>query len=1147
MKPKYIQALGGAMVFAGSFMTWEIVSGPYSLLGSQIFAGLPMLFGGPLIVLAAPVASKAPGARGSWLAALLGLLAFVYMGIYAYGVVESNCTVGVGAWVCLLGGLLAFAGGWMKNPSATPQPPQPPTPSPQAQASDALLDQGGTEKDAVSTEDVNMPDHPAVTTVICPQCGAENRGDALNCIACRVNLAFAQEHPNEVKLAQAVGERMSTNQSSRPNGPLVVFLIALFGILVFGLYILQGLSRMGDFPVVTPAPRDATAAAQMRETRVAAAKAVAPSLVRETGVITSPFRQGNYTSDAHIYLDRTRLWVDYANQLLALDPESREVVLGPIEFDTDATNMVSDGKQLWVSRRHGSNPIPIDMVTGEPGPAIEVAVADDSLVYDGNRLWFYASHLVGSNVLRYSVQAIDPISRQVSPPVETWTFIDGLVVDQARQVLWILNSDGKVQQYDLRQNALRDTPLQFPYYPPWRQFHFDGQRLWTISDRGNVQSIDVDTGKITDLVSSVTTVISSILSGEQLWIGNDDWTVQSIDLTTGRLGPAIPVGGYPRELEFDGQRLWIVLYDEGRHFVGLQYLVPGKPTQAAAPAAPVTEAPVPSEAKKPVLRVNLGGYPEVIDPQKSSSRNEIATLRMVYEGLTKLDSSLETVPGAAKSWEYNSDATELTFQLRPGLKYSDGTVLNARRFEYAIVRNIDPETAGGYGTVTNEILGAEEWQAADTTAANYDRQRYVDALGVKALDANGQPCRNYAQEDCRTLQLKFRRPAAYFHVVMGIWVAYPAKEENITAGGENWWNSAQYQVGNGPFSLKVVEPDIRQHMVPNPYYWDDQPAYDLEYRYIADSAAAFEAFKNNELDVIDLSYLPVETLNTIRTTPSLWALTRIYPSACTSVIKYTLAGEYTTPSGATYESPFLDKKVREAFSYAFDAAGWSQAVDNGLSIPTQTWIPPGVPGYEQGDQRYAFDLGKAKAALAESSFKGPAGLNELGLKLTFSDSRLNRQYYEWLVKSYKQNLGVDIALDPVESSVFDALIDDPKTYPLLRREGWCGDYPDPQNWLSVYWKSNTTFARHQGYHNPAFDKLVEQADAETNWAKRLGLYRQAQKILLQDVPAAFGHNRANAYLVKPWVKGIMPTSQDADWPGSMVPESITIDTSMLPQ
>ena len=147
---------------------------------------------------------------------------------------------------------------------------------------------------------------------------------------------------------------------------------------------------------------------------------------------------------------------------------------------------------------------------------------------------------------------------------------------------------------------------------------------------------------------------------------------------------------------------------------------------------------------------------------------------------------------------------------------------------------------------------------------------------------------------------------------------------------------------------------------------------------------------------------------------------------------------------------------------------------------------------------------------------------------------------------YKEVLGVDLTLDPVEPTTFTALTKDPKTFPLLARQGWCADYPDQQDWLSVYWKSTTTFAQRQGYVNPDFDALVDQADKELDLAKRADLYKQAQDLLLADFPSAFGYNTTNDYLVKPWVKGILTTPQDSGWPGEYAPASITIDTSMIP-
>ena len=237
------------------------------------------------------------------------------------------------------------------------------------------------------------------------------------------------------------------------------------------------------------------------------------------------------------------------------------------------------------------------------------------------------------------------------------------------------------------------------------------------------------------------------------------------------------------------------------------------------------------------LRINLDTYPDIIDPQKSSFVNEIAHLKLMYEGLTKLDKDLKTVPGAAEKWEYNADATELTFTLRPDLKYSDGSLLNAARFAYAIKRNINPETAGEYAQITDEIKGAPEWRGCGDDAAECEEAMKALDASIMPLHADGQPCdaeNPYEDAACNTLKLTFSKPAPYFHTVMSLWVTYPAKEENITTGGENWWNSSKFQIGNGPFVLKSLEPFVRGYFTPNANYWGDKAKLDIEYSYITD-------------------------------------------------------------------------------------------------------------------------------------------------------------------------------------------------------------------------------------------------------------------------------------------------------------------------
>jgi oligopeptide transport system substrate-binding protein len=542
------------------------------------------------------------------------------------------------------------------------------------------------------------------------------------------------------------------------------------------------------------------------------------------------------------------------------------------------------------------------------------------------------------------------------------------------------------------------------------------------------------------------------------------------------------------------------------------------------------EAPV-EEAGAAVLRINLGTYPDLIDPQKSSFVNEIAHLKLMYEGLTTFDATLATVPGAAESWEYNDDATVLTFKLRDGLLYSDGSVLNAERYAYSIKRNIDPATAGEYAQITDEILGAPEWRGCGEDAAACEAGLAQVTESIKASHADGAACEGYEDVACTTLTLTLSKPAPYFHTVMGLWVTYPAKQENIEEGGAIWYHSSKYQIGNGPYALASIEPFVRARFTPNQNYWKGVGTVDIEYSYIVDSAVAFEAYKNNEFDIIGSA---AEDLAVIDADPELKAEHLVYAGSCTIAIQF-----------HNLKEPFNDKKVREAFAYALDRESWVTDVDGGLAVPTLTWIPPGYPGYKEGETRWGYDPEKALQAIAESSYGSVDALPEI--VLTYADSPRNKVRHEWMLAKWKDVFGenLKISLNPVEATTYTALTKDIETTPLVYRLGWCADYPDQQNWLSVYWKTGA-FGERIGYSNPDFDALVNAADVELDPVKRADLYAQAQEVLVESVPVAFMYNTINHYLVKPWVKGITTTPQDSAWPGDVDPIAITIDTSMLP-
>src|SRR5215208_4651608 len=372
---------------------------------------------------------------------------------------------------------------------------------------------------------------------------------------------------------------------------------------------------------------------------------------------------------------------------------------------------------------------------------------------------------------------------------------------------------------------------------------------------------------------------------------------------------------------------------------------------------PVLTAGTAAQDGGKVLRVHHVTYPDVVDPQKSSFTNEIDILAQAYEGLTGLDTNQQTVPAAAESWEYNDDATQITFHLREGLKYSDGSPLTAENFRYAVERTCDPITAGEYQSLLFEIVGCaefaglsanEEGEAREYTPEEYEEAR--SALGAKALDD-------------RTLQIDLTNPAPYYHTIAYTWVFFPVKKEIVDADPDNWWKSAENHIGNGPFRVTGIDENQRWTFEANENYWQGRPKLDgLDYVYVEDAAVALEAYRAGDLDTVQLEPPQIPE---VQADPELSEAYVTYPTAST----YNLAMNLTM-------EPFTDKKVREAFAYAFDRETYCAEIRSGDCTPTLSWIPEGIPGAITTD-KYGFDPEAAETALAESTYGGPDGLPQI--------------------------------------------------------------------------------------------------------------------------------------------------------------------------
>jgi oligopeptide transport system substrate-binding protein len=523
-----------------------------------------------------------------------------------------------------------------------------------------------------------------------------------------------------------------------------------------------------------------------------------------------------------------------------------------------------------------------------------------------------------------------------------------------------------------------------------------------------------------------------------------------------------------------------------------------------------------------VLRVHHPTYPDVVDPQKSSFTNEIDILQLAYEGLTRLDTNQESVSGAAESWEYNEDATQITFHLREGLKYSDGSPLTAENFRYAVERTCDPVTAGEYQGILFEIAGCadfaglaldDEGNTREYTPEEYNEARA--ALGAKAVDD-------------RTFQIDLTNPAPYFHTVAALWVFYPVKQEIVEADPDNWWQSAENHIGNGPFTITGIDEEQRWTFAANENYWQGRPKLDgIEYRYVEDAAVALEAYRTGDLDIVDLEPPQIPEV-------------KADPELSEQFLTYATASTYQMEMNLNLE-PLTDLKVREAFAYAFDRETFCAEVRSGDCTPTLSWIPAGIPGAIETD-KFAFDPEAAREALAESSYGGPENLPEIEFYYN-SERSGGTEQAEWVAGQYRDILGIELTLRPTDGTTLTSLTKDNSTHPQITSfGGWVQDYPDPQNWLSVYWTCDSTFAQNRGYCNEEFDRLTALGDTTIDPEERITYYEQAGEILVNDQPGPFIFNIAAVFVVSPGVTGYTPTAAESEWPGQFS-SLMTIDKS----
>lgn len=499
--------------------------------------------------------------------------------------------------------------------------------------------------------------------------------------------------------------------------------------------------------------------------------------------------------------------------------------------------------------------------------------------------------------------------------------------------------------------------------------------------------------------------------------------------------------------------------------------------------------------------VQYGSNPETLDPALNSAVDGGNTIITVFETLLIINENNEAVPGQAESWTTSEDGLTWTFTMRDGLKWSDGSELNAKDFEYSFKRMANPDTTAPYAeTCLGMIDGFEEAAGFPDADGNPTVEPNFDALNVKASD------------DGKTLTIVLGYPCSYFDKIAAFAAMSPVQKATVEANGDAWATSPDTYVCNGPYMITEWTPSERIVLTKNPNYvggWDSSKIVSdsITLLLLEDSSASYAAYNSGEAVLI--KDVPTDEI------PS---LTKAEDGGDFYVD--TILGTYYVSLNLKRDA-FKDAKVRKALSLAIDRDYVANTIMQGTYSTADSIVGPGIVdenGYfhDNGNAPYISadyeaNLAEAKKLLEEAGY--PNGEGYPVIEYSCNDAGYHVPLAEYLQQAWG-DLGITLTISKMEWSSFTAARRAGE-YDVARN-GWVMDYNDPSNMLDLFCSGN---GNNDGkYSNPEFDAAIE-ASRVADSAEHFAQLHKAEDILMEDtgcLPIAYYNDY---WLQSPALKG----------------------------